>query len=324
MESIFPHNRTRDERGVSLEKLVIILDKVPEYATQLAVYLNNRRSFPFRAVVFAFAEEAAEYVNSGAVHAVVAAECFEKEVLRLALSGDVKVFWISENKKLQDRSVLYRYQSAKEIERRLTEEGEKKSRNVSVIGIYTPGGGREAEPLSYKIAAGFSGFGKVLYLSLFPFGTCNRGRDGMSELLFFLKQQAADFSERLPGILQSEEGMDVCGPVRWHHELWTFTKEDVENLLCCIESKTEYNTVVFAVGQCDRTGLAVLQCCGKILTPVWETEEGERLQKEFLRQMRETGETGILSGLAEVPVRPGEWSGDFRAVVEKIRNGEER
>jgi hypothetical protein len=98
----------------------------------------------------------------------------------------------------------------------------------------------------------------------------------------------------------------------------------VENLLCCIESKTEYNTVIFAVGQCDRTGLAVLQCCSKILTPVWETEEGERLQKEFLRQMRETGETGILSGLAEVPVRPGEWSGDFRAVVEKIRNGEER
>ena len=67
MESIFPHNRTRDERGVSLEKLVIILDKVPEYATQLAVYLNNRRSFPFRAVVFAFAEEAAEYESGESI-----------------------------------------------------------------------------------------------------------------------------------------------------------------------------------------------------------------------------------------------------------------
>jgi len=40
-----------------LEKLVVILDVMPEYANRLALYLNGSREFPFRAVVPENAEE---------------------------------------------------------------------------------------------------------------------------------------------------------------------------------------------------------------------------------------------------------------------------
>ena len=260
-----------------MEKLVVILDEMPEYAMRLAVYLNGRRGFPYRAVVFSVPKEIKGYVESGAVHAVLAAECYEKEVLGTVVNSSVRVFWFSDTKETRGDAFLYRYQSAKEIEKRLIVT-EKVARKLLVYGVYSPGGGVCFERLAAEIGNGFASKGRVLYLPFVPFGIYGREfGDGLSELLFYVKQREEMCSERFETLLQTGEGAHRIGPVRWSTELREISKEDMESLLRFLETKTEYDIIVMAVGQFDAAGSTVLRSCDAVLIPVWETEEGRRV-----------------------------------------------
>ncbi len=321
---IFPHRlKLKDERGVSLEKLVVIIDDVPEYGMRLAKYLNTGRTFPYRAVFFSTADEAKSYIKSDGVYAVLATESQEKAVLDVAVGTDVSLFWLSEAKDRGRSSVLYRYGSAKEIERRLAEPKETK-KHVPIFGFFSPAGGSETEELSREIAEGLGESGKILYLSLFPFGIYGREYgDGMSEALYSVRQSEAEGDVLLRNVLQCGERMDWIGPVRWYTDLESITKEDMEALLCGRWQTTEYKAIFVAVGQFDKAGRTVLNCCDFVLVPVWETESGKRMQEEFRRQLKESGETKIYAGMLEFPVKEEVGLHLYEAVATAVKKGGE-
>lgn len=286
-----------------MEKLVAIIDTMPDYGRRLALYLNAGRTFPYRAVVFADASEVEGYIKNDGVYAVLVAESLEKSVLDVTVGTRVKLFRLSETKENCHASVLYRYASAKEIERRLSER-KAETKQVPVLGFFSPAGGSEAEMLSRKIAEGIGKRGKVLYLSLFPFGICGRDtKDGLSEALYYIRQEGEDGRLRLRELLQHGETVDSIGPVRWYTDLTGVTAEDFKKLLQGELWNTEYQAFFVAVGQFDKTGRTVLHCCDSVLVPVWETESGGRIQEEFRRQLKESGETKVYSGMLEFPVK---------------------
>lgn len=316
--------KMRIERGVSLEKLIVMADELPEYAHQLAVYLNGRRGFPYRAVVVASVQEIKGYLENGAAYAVLVSEGLEKDVLALGLPEDVRLFLFSETKSVQKESVLYRYQSAKEIEKRVIGSPGNRT-HLPVFGVYSPAGGVWTELLSRRIAEGVSREKgrRALYLPFLPFGIYGReSGDGMSELLFYVRQRDTALPERLSSLRQEEEGMDSLTPVRWSTELQDITREDMEYLLHCVERKGGYGAAVLAVGQLDAAGIAILRCCDVILTPVWDVPEGHRIQAEFLKQLKEAGEAELLSRITEFPVKSGEEKeGFFSAVSDAVKKG---
>lgn len=306
-----------------MEKLVAIIDTMPEYGRRLALYLNAGRTFPYRAVVFADAREVEGYIRSDGVYAVLVAEALEKEVLEVTVGTKVKMFRLSETKENCHASVLYRYASAKEIERRLAER-KVEEKQVPVLGFYSPAGGCEAEMLSRKIAEGIGKKGKVLYLSLFPFGIYDRDtRDGLSEALYYVRQKGEDCRVRLQELLQHGETMDSIGPVRWYTDLAGVTGEDIKRLLQDEMWDTEYQAFFVAVGQFDKAGRNVLNCCDCVLVPVWETESGGHIQEEFRRQLKESGETKIYSGMLEFPVKEFGGTAVEEAVDVAVKKGGE-
>lgn len=324
-ESLFSHtiNKINSERGVSLEKLVAIIDEVPEYGRRLAMYLNASRTFPYRAVVFSTVNEAAGYMSNGGVYAVVAAEELEKAVLEATVGSKIKLFWLTETKDRYRTSLLYRYGSAREIERCLAETKDTE-KPIPVLGFFSPSGGCKAEELSRKIAETLGKKGKVLYISMFSFGIYGRdGGDGLSEALYFIRQSEEERGYRLQRLLQCGEYMDGIGPVRWYTDLGSITGADMEALLRRDVWETDYQAFFVAVGQFDRTGRTVLNCCDNVLVPVWETKDGKQLQEEFRRQLKESGETKLYSGMLEFAVRGGSDDVCAEAVAEAVRKGGE-
>ena len=101
-----------------MEKLVAIIDDMPEYGKRLAMYLNAGRTFPYRAVLFSTPDEVKAYIKNDGVHAVIASEALEKAVLEVTVGTKVNLFRLSETKDEGHSFVLYRYGSAKEIKRR--------------------------------------------------------------------------------------------------------------------------------------------------------------------------------------------------------------
>ena len=248
-----------------MEKIVGIIDEIPEYATRLAVYLNGSRNFPYRAVVFSSPKETEGYVKREAVAAILVAKQFEKEVLEFAAGTKTEVFLIQDVRNETGVGMVYRYQSAKEIGRMFTEQ-KKVEQKVPILGVFSPAGSGETESLSRNIAKELGKSGKVLFLSLFPFSCYGREwGDGFSEALFFLRQKEEERTANLRALLQREEFMDAIGPMRWFTDLESVTAQDLERLFCREIWDTDYRAFVVAVGQFDRTGRTVLRCCDKVL-----------------------------------------------------------
>ena len=141
--------------------------------------------------------------------------------------------------------------------------------------------------------------------------------------MFFLRQKEEERGVNIRALLQREESMDTIGPVRWFADLASITAEDLKQLFCRNLWDTEYRAYMVAVGQFDAMGRAVLRCCDKVLVPVWETEEGRKLQEEFRRQLKESEETKLYSGMIEFSVRGSGSEACQEAVKEAVRKGGE-
>ena len=322
-EPHFPHKHKTNERGVSLEKLVVIMDEMQDYANRLARYLNGRRDFPYRAVVMLCPEEVVRYVDENVVYAIVAVERWEPELRVYTTGTEVLLFCLRDKKEGYYPGSIYRYDSAKEIERRIVKRTQRK-KEVPIIGFYSPPGGCGMDLLSRKIALELGKEGRVMYLSLFPFDSYGReGKDGLSEALYYIRQPEGDRKEALRELIQCGEFMDSIGPVRWHTDLESITKTDLERLLQATVWEAEYAAFVIGVGQFGKTGKEALSLCDRILVPVWENEEGQRIQEEFRRQLRESRETGIYTAIREFPVKPLSVEWMDAAVVAAVEKGRE-
>lgn len=305
-----------------MEKLVAIIDEVPEYGRRLAMYLNSDRDFPYRAVVFSTAEEAECYVKNGALYAIIVEKCAEISAMKVLAGTNVKLFCLCDTKEDQNPSSLYRYGSALELERCLLEV--KAEKKTPVIGFFSPAGGCEAEFLAERIAEELGRKGKVLYISLFPFGVNGRQQgDGLSEVLYFLRQNGTECKERMQAVLQCGEYMDVIGPVRWYSDLRNVTKEDIKELLREEWWDGRYRAFFLAVGMFDCVGQEILNCCDCILMPEWETVHGIEIQEEFRRQVKGSGETELYAVLREFTVTDMRGTTFEKAVEAAVKKGEE-
>ncbi len=284
-----------------MEQIVAIVDKMPDYAKRLAVFLNRSRSFPYRAVVFSSAKEAEAYIKSTAVYAMIVAEQYEKDAYEVMAGCGGRLFLISEEEGVFRDNIIYRYKSAKDIKKQIigTKTAEKRQ---PVIGFFSPAGGDGAEELSRRLAEALGEAGRVLYLSLFPFGLCDRDAgDGLSEALYCIrqsKQGGGAFGQ----LLHRGGNVDFLGPVRWYTDLEEVTGEDLRLLVKEETWGQSYRAVVLAVGIFDSVGKAALRLCDRIFVPVWERGQSKGISEEFRRQIKESGESGIYAGLTEFSV----------------------
>lgn len=306
-----------------MEKLVVIIDHMPEYGERLAKYLNAGRSFPYRAVACSAIAEVEGYIKNNGVYAVLITEDEETEAIKVLAGTGVKLFRLCETKEEQGAFSFYRYSSVKELERCLLAVDTTKKK-TPVIGFFSPAGGSEAESLAIKIAGELGRKGKVLYISLFPFGIDGRSsEDGLSEVIYFLRQAKGECKERIQGLLRSGEYMDMIGPVQWYTDLRYVTKEDIISLLQNEMWSKEYRAFFVAVGMFDCVGQDILNCCDGVLMPVWETVQGQAVQEEFRRQIKESGETLLYSGIREFTVKGFEGAMLDATVKTAVKRGEE-
>jgi hypothetical protein len=115
----------------------------------------------------------------------------------------------------------------------------------------------------------------------------------------------------------------MIGPARWYTDLRHVTKEDIRKLLQEELWDREYRAFFVAVGMFDCVGQDILNGCDGVLMPVWETAHGQAVQEEFRRQMKESGETKLYSGIREFSVKEIDGTALEEAVKAAVKKGEE-
>lgn len=299
---LISHTLKKNERGVSLERYLIIIDEEKEYASALAAYLNGASDSFYRVAAVLSPPEAKDYVESGAVSIILASETYEKEVLCLAGSREIQVYWLSNEKQNQRKTVIYRYQSAKKIRDRL-EDVAVKTEDIPVIAVFFPAGMFWTEQLCEGMAEEIAKTKRVLFLSFLPFCAERREENGMSELLYFARQGREELMQCLQKLKDCEGRLTRVGSVRWSMDLPKMTAEDVEMILQSARETGEFDLILTAIGYFDIAGLALMHACELLFVPVWETEKGQGFQAEFIRQLREGGENRLLHAVRELPVQ---------------------
>lgn len=294
---------------MALEKIIGIFDEQTVYAERLKRYINEKKEIGCFAVSFREEQELTDFCRRRKLSLLLLGGFPAEQVTRMVLPYGVRVFVLSEEEPEQEEgdeySVLFRYQKAGEIVRRmLLSEMAREERLSELYTVFSPEAAALAATYADKLSEALSKKGKTLLLPWEPFGGTGRDADAcegtsISELLYFMRkdrQQARQLFENLP----KRKGCDFfCGP-EFCSDLWQYSPEEMARLVECCREYGGYRHVIFLAGAFHEGVIAIMNQSGQVYLVHSETEDGEVRKKEFYRQMKYSGQQGLLSQLSEV------------------------
>lgn len=205
----------------------------------------------------------------------------------------------------QEYPTIFKYQSADKILREIfqiiAQDGAELpvsvceyGRHTEFFGIYRPYG--EMFPVEKVFSIGNGRDQKKLLVNmelLSGFHTqenmaAEKEIRGMSEVIFYLKQQKDKLSLKLRVLIQQGEEVDYLYPVEDYRDLYSMNREDMDSLLSVLANETEYERIVFDVGFLNDSSLYLLYCCDKVYIPqarnTWEENQKNALEHLLVRE----------------------------------------
>jgi len=292
-----------------LEKIIGIFDEQTVYAERLKRYINEKKDIGCFAVSFQEEQELKDFCSRRKLSLLLLGGAPAEHPMQIVLPYGVRVFVLSEEEPEQEEgeeyNVLFRYQKAGEIVRRmLLSEMAREERLSELYTVFSPEGASLAASYADKLLEALSKKGKTLLLPWDPFG--GEGRSGeecsgasISELLYLMRkdrQQARQLFAELP----KRRGCDFfCGP-EFCSDLWQYSAEEMARLVACCREYGGYRHVVFLAGAFHEGVVAIMNQSACVYLVHSETADGEKRKQEFYRQMKYSGQQGVLSQLSEV------------------------
>ena len=298
-----------------LEKIIGIFDEQTAYAERLKRYINERKDIGCFAVSFREEQELMDFCGRKKLNCLVLGGSRAAHPEEISVPYGVRLWVLSEKEPEQEEeegySVLFRYQKAGEIIRRmLLSEMARQERLSELFTVFSPENPCFASAYADKLVKRLSEKGKTLFLPWDPFGGCGRKADGtgegtsISELLYLMRKDRVQARKLFDGLPKRNGADYFCGP-DYCTDLWQYSAEEMSRLVACCREYGGYRQVVFLVGAFHEGAVAVMNQSGMVYLVCSGSEEGDARKREFYRQMKYAGQQGILSQLTEVSAEEG-------------------
>lgn len=254
----------------------------------------------------AYTEAFMEYVNLKKGHLFQVRKCTEKDQLIKALAGeDIEILLISAewyeacksmihqncvillsegslSKELGACPAVYKYQSVENILREImyyySEQEVEETfftgihRENRVIGVYSPAGGIGKTLFALTLGQILAENQNVLYLNLEECSglaeVMGSGHWNISDLIYFLRQNKAQFLYRLNSMVQKEGRMDYIPPCDSYTDFRQITMDEWQHLLYLIRTQSPYDSVILDMGDASGHEVELLRQCDGIYVPV--------------------------------------------------------
>ena len=281
------------------KKLKIAFFDSDGYMASLAGYLCKKYQDVVETRLFTDWALLCAYVEKGEADMLLAEKncgrdflSYEKRVPQLICFSEK-----NEESKNESVAVIFKYRSAEEVARKifalasendsiLYHQGNILKKTAKFIGGYSPFGGGITGFL-FQRAERDAEDKQVLYINLeefhgFDFLEKDKERDtirqGMSEILFFLRQKKEKLALKIKSVIETTDGPDCIFAVDDYRDLHALTQEDMELFLQILSSQTGYEVIYFSVGFLNEATLFLLDQCDKIFMP--EPKEQIQLSKD--------------------------------------------
>lgn len=247
-----------------------------------------------------------EYVNLKESHLFQARTCTEKEQLIKALAGEeieillISAEWYEACKDLIHQScvillsegsllkepdtcpAVYKYQSVENILREImyyySEQEMAETyfpgirRDNRVIGVYSPIGGIGKTIFALTLGQILAENQNVLYLNLEECSGMAEFMGGshwnISDMIYFLRQNKAQFLYRLNSMVQKLNHMDYIPACESYTDFRQITVEEWQHLLYLIRMQSSYDSIILDMGNVAGHEVELLRQCDGIYVPV--------------------------------------------------------
>lgn len=314
--------RTFKDRRYSIKKVILaILDCEIDYANNLKDYMNKRGKISLQISVFSNTAYFINFADNTTVDILLIAEDMRMEADLLCQYAK-NIFILSEGEQIREDDPypsIYKFQSAEQVMSeviKLYGEGSISSDKLyarvkttasSLIGVCSPQGGSSKTTFALALAEHYGSEKKTLYLNfgMFQDFSCFTKQDvdqGMSELLYYIKQRNQGLPLKISAMAQKHSNLDYILPVKHYLDIIDMDGEDIIFLLDMIQGGLDYEVVILDVG-CFQEGIMEgLNLCDKIYMPIKEDYYSEKKKEAFVTQLQEEWGSKFTEKIYEVRV----------------------
>jgi len=261
-----------------------VCDLESSYAYNFMDYMNRKKNSPFEVQAFTSVKSLSVFCENNEIDVLlISNDAMCNEVNQLGIE---KILILSEGEllpELIEYPTIYKYQSSDHIIGEVmnyyadTQEPSSEvhvlKKTVKIIGIYSPV--KHCLKTSFALTLGqlLAKDQNVLYLNLEEFSGFEtlfgkEFRTDLSDLMYFIKQEKANITFRLNGVLQSLSNLDYIPPVQTPDDLRSITYEEWSKLLDEIVKNTEYEVIIIDFGESVQKLFSLLNKCIRIYMPI--------------------------------------------------------
>ena len=146
----------------------------------------------------------------------------------------------------------------------------------------------------------------ILDMGLFDgnFSSEEKGQ-GMSEVLFYLKQKSEKAARKLPGVIREWNGRDYISAVEDYRDLYGIARKEMDLLFRILTESTVYENVIFDVGFLGETTLYLLERCEYVFLKQPQNQWEENQRDGFIRLLKRENMDKVLNKLRYVTGKEG-------------------
>ena len=341
-----------------------------EYARNFMEYLNQKRNIPFEVHAFSSAEMFLEFAKNNETEILLISDkamywiLYQRFVVSLHLKEEIRRYPIRQiiilsegvhSPVLDQYPAVYKYQSSEKVIREVmacygVENGVDTSpallpkKEMRIIGIYSPVGRTQKTSFALTMGQILAKERAVLYLNMESYSgferllECSYDR-GMSDILYYARQENQGIIYKLGGMVQSMQNLDYLPPAASPMDIQTAKYEEWKWLFQEIEKNSSYEVLILDLGDGVADLYQILDFCNEIYVPTRNDVISAAKMEQFENLLRRWDCQSVLDKMRKIHVpfhtanRTGKayfeelvWSelGDYvRQILRDGRRGEE-
>ncbi|QHQ60250.1 hypothetical protein Ana3638_05200 [Anaerocolumna sedimenticola] len=295
-----------------------IYDSESDYANHLMDYLKRNQKKLTQIRVFTNLQSLKEYMGENSIPILVINESLPLDEINMDNIKNICI--LSEENTVSNHHnypVIYKYQSAEIIMKelfsyfpeQLHQSNIKNSYGgkTKIISIFSMQADVMRQAFAFSLAEQYASVKKTLYINLDTYPALSellgyKPDKGLSELIYFLKQNPSNLSNKIRGIITKRKNLDYIEGVSFGPDLFELTPEDIVLWLGELQLNADYDVILFDVGCYFHTVLELFRNSSQVLVFLEENGWDEVRYNVFKNQLSWSGYTDVLEKIKKVPV----------------------
>ncbi|MCR5684437.1 MAG: hypothetical protein K6G81_03330 [Lachnospiraceae bacterium] len=305
-----------------MDRILAILADGTGYAQELAAYLNTRKNFIFKTVLFRNPTQLKKYYSENQVDMLLCSEEAvhnnEFRIKNICVLSDACGAGEALESDENGCHMIFKYQSGEAVMKEIMDYYSSKQRrdeeadipvvaNRRIICVCSPVGGSFASTFALALAQYLSIGGRTLYISFDPFfaypGEEKSHTDkNLSDLMYYMEVAKGGIMDFITRLAHHCGSLDYISGVSHWFDIVDMSKKNMHKLIDVLNSNDIYTNIVFDMGTAGSASMELLAGCEDVYLVTKKGINASKAVEEWKRQMLFTNHRDIVEKSKEVEI----------------------